>query len=56
MQEQGVVVDATLLIVWNFWVAAQKIMLLTPALRNLIREDRVVQMYAAIQTEGRLEM
>ena len=56
MQEQGVVVDATLLIVWNFWVAAQEIMLLTPALRNLIREDSVAQMYAAIQTEGRLGM
>ena len=50
------VVDTTLLIVWNFGVAAQEIMLLTPALRNLIREDSVAQMYAAIQTEGRLGM
>jgi len=37
-------------------VAAHEIMLLTPALRSLIREDRVAQMYSAIQTEGQLGM
>lgn len=31
-------------------VAAQEIMLCTPAIRNLIREDKVAQMYSAIQT------
>lgn len=31
-------------------VAAHEIMLATPAIRNLIREDKVAQMYSAIQT------
>jgi twitching motility protein PilT len=31
-------------------VAAQEIMMGTPAIRNLIREDKVAQMYSAIQT------
>ena len=31
-------------------VAAHEIMLGTPAIRNLIREDKVAQMYSAIQT------
>jgi len=31
-------------------VAAHEIMLCTPAIRNLIREDKVAQMYSAIQT------
>ncbi len=31
-------------------IAAHEIMLGTPAIRNLIREDRVAQMYSAIQT------
>ena len=31
-------------------------MLLTPAIRNLIREDKVAQMYSAIQTGGQLGM
>lgn len=33
-------------------VAAHEIMLGTPAIRNLIREDKVAQMYSAIQTGG----
>ena len=33
-------------------VAAHEIMLCTPAIRNLIREDKVAQMYSAIQTGG----
>ena len=37
-------------------VAAQEIMLGTPAIRNLIREDKVAQMYSAIQTGGSLGM
>ncbi len=31
-------------------VAAHEIMIVTPAIRNLIREDKVAQMYSAIQT------
>ncbi|MCY4472748.1 MAG: type IV pilus twitching motility protein PilT [Kistimonas sp.] len=37
-------------------VVAHEIMLATPALRNLIREDKVAQMYSAIQTGGALGM
>ena len=37
-------------------VAAHEIMLCTPAMRNLIREDKVAQMYSAIQTGGKLGM
>jgi twitching motility protein PilT len=31
-------------------IAAHEIMIGTPAIRNLIREDKVAQMYSAIQT------
>ena len=37
-------------------VAAHEIMLCTTAIRNLIREDKVAQMYSAIQTGGQLGM
>jgi twitching motility protein PilT len=37
-------------------VAAHEIMVGTPAIRNLIREDKVAQMYSAIQTGGSLGM
>ena len=37
-------------------VAAHEIMLCTPAIRNLIREDKVAQMYSAIQTGGQSGM
>jgi twitching motility protein PilT len=37
-------------------IAAHEIMLCTPAIRNLIREDKVAQMYSAIQTGGQLGM
>ena len=37
-------------------VAAHEIMIGTPAIRNLIREDKVAQMYSAIQTGGSLGM
>ncbi|MDY6830106.1 MAG: type IV pilus twitching motility protein PilT [Pseudomonadota bacterium] len=37
-------------------VAAHEIMIATSAIRNLIREDKVAQMYSAIQTGGSLGM
>ena len=37
-------------------MAAHEIMIGTPAIRNLIREDKVAQMYSAIQTGGSLGM
>ena len=37
-------------------VAAHEIMMGTPAIRNLIREDKVAQMYSAMQTGGSLGM
>ncbi|MEL0168914.1 MAG: type IV pilus twitching motility protein PilT [Pseudomonadaceae bacterium] len=37
-------------------VAAHEIMIGTPAIRNLIREDKIAQMYSAIQTGGNLGM
>lgn len=37
-------------------VAAHEIMMATPAIRNLIREDKVAQMYSAIQTGASLGM
>ena len=37
-------------------VAAHEIMIGTPAIRNLIRADKVAQMYSAIQTGGALGM
>jgi len=37
-------------------IAAHEIMMGTPAIRNLIREDKVAQMYSAIQTGGSIGM
>ncbi|QHF06361.1 type IV pilus twitching motility protein PilT [Pseudomonas syringae] len=37
-------------------VAAHEIMMGTPAIRNLIREDKVAQMYSSIQTGGSMGM
>ena len=37
-------------------VAAHEIMVGTPAIRNLIRENKVAQMYSAIQTGQQLGM
>ena len=37
-------------------MAAHEIMLGTPAIRNLIREDKTAQMYSAMQTGGALGM
>ena len=37
-------------------VAAHEIMIATPAIRNLIREDKIAQMYSAIQTGQKIGM
>ncbi|MCL4123155.1 UNVERIFIED_CONTAM: hypothetical protein GTU68_048298 [Idotea baltica] len=37
-------------------IAAHEIMIGTPAIRNLIREDKIPQMYSAIQTGGAMGM
>ncbi len=37
-------------------VAAHEIMIATPAIRNLIREDKIAQMYSAIQTGQQMGM
>ena len=37
-------------------VAAHEIMIGTPAIRNLIREDKVAQMYSSIQTGANVGM
>jgi twitching motility protein PilT len=37
-------------------VAAHEIMIGTPAIRNLIREGKVAQMYSSIQTGGNMGM
>jgi twitching motility protein PilT len=37
-------------------VAAHEIMICTPAIRNLIRESKIAQMYSAIQTGGAVGM
>jgi twitching motility protein PilT len=37
-------------------VAAHEIMIATPAIRNLIREDKIAQMYSAIQTGQQIGM
>ena len=53
---QAVVSQVLLKKVGGGRVAAHEIMLGTPAIRNLIREDKVAQMYSAIQTGGSLGM
>ncbi|QEY57922.1 type IV pilus twitching motility protein PilT [Pseudomonas sp. C27(2019)] len=53
---QAVVSQTLLKKVGGGRVAAHEIMLGTPAIRNLIREDKVAQMYSAIQTGGALGM
>jgi len=37
-------------------IAAHEIMICTPAIRNLIRESKIAQMYSAIQTGGAIGM
>ncbi len=53
---QAVVSQALLKKVSGGRVAAHEIMRGTPAIRNLIREDKVAQMYSAIQTGAALGM
>ena len=47
---QGVISQTLLKKIGGGRVAAHEIMITTPAIRNLIREDKVAQMYSAIQT------
>lgn len=53
---QAVISQSLLKKVGGGRVAAHEIMIGTPAIRNLIREDKVAQMYSAIQTGGNLGM
>jgi len=53
---QAVISQALLKKVGGGRVAAHEIMLGTPAIRNLIREDKVAQMYSAIQTGANVGM
>ena len=53
---QAVVAQTLLKRVNGGRVAAHEIMIGTPAIRNLIREDKVAQMYSAIQTGSALGM
>ena len=53
---QGVIAQTLLKKVGGGRVAAHEILLATPAIRNLIREDKVAQMYSSIQTGGALGM
>lgn len=53
---QAVVSQTLLKKVGGGRVAAHEIMIGTPAIRNLIREDKIAQMYSAIQTGGSLGM
>lgn len=53
---EGVISQSLLKKIGGGRVAAHEIMMGTPAIRNLIREDKVAQMYSAIQTGGNLGM
>ncbi|MBV6751118.1 type IV pilus twitching motility protein PilT [Pseudomonas chlororaphis] len=53
---QAVISQSLLKKVGGGRIAAHEIMLGTPAIRNLIREDKVAQMYSSIQTGGSLGM
>ncbi|POA22465.1 twitching motility protein PilT [Pseudomonas sp. FW300-N1A1] len=53
---QAVISQALIKKVGGGRVAAHEIMLGTSAIRNLIREDKVAQMYSSIQTSGSLGM
>lgn len=47
---QGIIAQALLKKAGGGRIAAHEIMIATPAIRNLIREDKVAQMYSSIQT------
>jgi twitching motility protein PilT len=53
---QGVISQTLMKKIGGGRCAAHEIMLGTPAIRNLIREDKVAQMYSAIQTSAALGM
>ncbi|PID44679.1 MAG: twitching motility protein PilT [Proteobacteria bacterium] len=53
---QAVISQALMKKVGGGRVAAHEIMIGTPAIRNLIREDKVAQMYSAIQTGASIGM
>lgn len=53
---QAVVAQALMKKVGGGRIAAHEIMIGTAAIRNLIREDKVAQMYSSIQTGGSLGM
>ncbi|MDY7219769.1 type IV pilus twitching motility protein PilT [Denitrificimonas sp. JX-1] len=53
---QAVIAQVLLKKIGGGRIAAHEIMLVTPALRNLIREDKVAQMYSVLQTGGALGM
>ncbi len=53
---QAVISQALLKKIGGGRVAAHEIMIGTPAIRNLIREAKIAQMYSAIQTGGALGM
>lgn len=53
---QAVISQSLLKKVGGGRIAAHEIMIGTPAIRNLIREDKVAQMYSAIQTGSHLGM
>ncbi|MCW5588233.1 MAG: type IV pilus twitching motility protein PilT [Legionellales bacterium] len=53
---QGVIAQTLLKKIGGGRVAAHEIMICTPAIRNLIREDKVAQMYSAIQTGASIGM
>ncbi len=53
---QGVISQTLLKKIGGGRVAAHEIMIGTPAIRNLIREDKVAQMYSAIQTGSAMGM
>ncbi len=53
---QAVVAQTLIKKVGGGRIAAHEIMRGTPAIRNLIREDKVAQMYSAIQTGGSIGM
>jgi twitching motility protein PilT len=53
---QGVISQTLLKRIGGGRIAAHEIMIGTPAIRNLIREAKIAQMYSAIQTGGSLGM
>ena len=53
---QGVISQTLLKKTGGGRIAAHEIMIGTPAIRNLIRESKIAQMYSAIQTGGALGM